>query len=102
MLCRRCRNRFQSFLCIDPQVCDSSDIQQPMHACMLNGIERLLKQVDQNPGSREAEELIEVQRLDIPELQKLMVSGNMLLPSVATCFMGLDNLRSQGLLGNGT
>ena len=53
-------------------------------------------QADETPGTRDAEELIEVQRYSVPDLQELMVSGHMLLPSVATCFMALDRLRRLG------
>ena len=55
-------------------------------------------QTDADPGARDAEELIEVQRCSIPDLQALLVSGNMLLPSVATCFISLERLRQLGHL----
>ena len=55
-------------------------------------------QVDEQPGDRDAEELIEVRRCDVAELKQVLVSGNMLLPSVATCYMALDKLREQKLL----
>ena len=55
-------------------------------------------QADATPGARDAEELIEVQRYALAELQALMVSGHMLLPSVATCFMALEKLKNLGHL----
>ena len=55
-------------------------------------------QADAAPGARDAEELIEVQQYDLAELQALMVSGHMLLPSVATCFMALERLKNMGHL----
>ena len=71
--CVQGMNRFQPFICIDPQE-------------------------DKQPGTRDAEELIEVQRYTVTELKQLLVGGNMLLPSVATCYMALDTLREQKLL----
>ncbi|PRW56079.1 NUDIX hydrolase domain-like [Chlorella sorokiniana] len=69
-----CRNRFHSYLCIDPQP-------------------------DEAPGRRDHEELtIEVVRVGLPELRRLMLSGDMLLPSVTTCFLALERLQQQGLL----
>ena len=55
-------------------------------------------QADGAPGARDAEELIEVHRLGLPELAALMAGGDMLLPSVATCFLALERLRAQGLV----
>ena len=57
-------------------------------------------QVDRQTGSssRDLEEVIEVQRFSIADLRQLMVSGDMLLPSVATCFMALDRLKELDLL----
>ena len=42
------------------------------------------------------EEFIEVHRVGMGELRRLMASGDMLLPSVATCFLALDRLRCLG------
>ena len=57
-----------------------------------------LFQVDPAPGLRDREEVIEVHRLDLQELRQLIASGNMLLPSVCTCFMALEHLASLGLI----
>lgn len=50
------------------------------------------------PGARDPEEFIEVHRIGIAQLRQLMVSGDMLLPSVSTCFMALDHLAGMQLL----
>ena len=53
-------------------------------------------QVDGAPGERDLEEFIEVHRMSLGELRRVMASGDMLLPSVATCFLALDRLRCLG------
>eukprot|EP00775_Hariotina_reticulata_P009708 gene9708-9867_t len=69
-----CMNRFVPFLVIDPQP-------------------------DPNPGSRDAEEAsMEVLRVSVSEFRQLMVSGEMLLPSITTAYMALDKLTSLGYL----
>ncbi|GAB4819899.1 hypothetical protein N2152v2_006945 [Parachlorella kessleri] len=68
-----CANRFTPYLCIDPQP-------------------------DAEPAPRDYEEFIEVLRVGIPELRRLMRSGDMMLPSVATCFWALDELAQLGYL----
>ena len=35
-------------------------------------------------------------RVGLPELRALMMGGDMLLPSVATCFLALERLRCLG------
>ncbi|KAI7843822.1 hypothetical protein COHA_002720 [Chlorella ohadii] len=56
-------------------------------------------EADEAPGRRDHEELtIEVVRVGLPELRRLMLSGDMLLPSVTTCFLALERLQEQGLL----
>lgn len=55
-------------------------------------------QADGTPGARDLEEVIEVHRVGLPELRALMTGGDMLLPSVATCFLALDHLRCLGLI----
>ena len=89
-----CANRFTPFLCIDPQVCPSATgTCRPfslMRACRLNCAH--LSQADNAPGRRDAEEFIEVHRMSIKELRSVMVSGEMLLPSVSTCYMALERL----------
>ncbi len=42
--------------------------------------------------------LPQVVRVGLPELRRLMLSGDMLLPSVTTCFLALERLQQQGLL----
>ncbi|KAF8056772.1 hypothetical protein HT031_006270 [Scenedesmus sp. PABB004] len=69
-----CMNRFVPFLVVDPDT-------------------------DPQPGSRDAEEAsMEVLRLPLDEFRRLMVSGEMLLPSITTAYMALDRLRELGLL----
>ncbi|KAL6757253.1 hypothetical protein V8C86DRAFT_2629459 [Haematococcus lacustris] len=68
-----CANRFTPFLVIDPQV-------------------------DPDPGARDAEEYIEVLRVPVPELRRLLVSGDMMLPSIVTANLALAVLESRGLL----
>ena len=90
-----CANRFTPFLCIDPQVCPlcNRHIFRPfslLWACRLHRAQSL--QADDAPGRRDAEEFIEVHRMAIKELRSIMVSGEMLLPSVSTCYMALERL----------
>lgn len=69
-----CMNRFVPFLAVDPQP-------------------------DLNPGSRDAEEAsMEVLRVPLEEFKSLMLSGDMLLPSITTAYLAMDRLREQGLL----
>jgi len=67
-----CANRFSPYLCINPQE-------------------------DTAPGKRDLEELIEVHRVPLRRLRAIMTSGEMLLPSVSTCYMALEKLRELGL-----
>ena len=39
-----------------------------------------------------------MQRFSVEELRLLVASGDMLLPSVATCYMALDVLRERKLV----
>ena len=41
----------------------------------------------------------QVVRVSLPELRRLMLGGDMLLPSVATCFLALERLQQLGCLG---
>jgi len=41
---------------------------------------------------------MQVERVPLPELRRIMLSGDMLLPSVATCFLALEELQQRGLL----
>lgn len=66
-----CKNRFVPFLVIDPQL-------------------------DHTPGSRDAEEVIEICRITIDELRELLVSGDMLLPSITTSYIALQHLNLLG------
>lgn len=69
-----CMNRFRPFLVVDP------------HG-------------DDNPGTRDLEEVsMEVLRMPLEEFQKLMLGGDMLLPSITTGYMAMDKLRAEGLL----
>jgi hypothetical protein len=47
---------------------------------------------DAAPGARDREEYIEILRVPLPELRRLMRGGEMLLPSVSTCWWGLERL----------
>ncbi len=55
------------------------------------------QQVDPDPGKRDEEELIQIIRVGLPELRSIMASGNMMLPSVVTCHMALEELQSRDL-----
>lgn len=69
------RNAFKPFLIIDPQ-------PDPSGRC-----------------ARDAEEhTIEVLRLSITELKALMHSGQMMLPSIYSCYLALDALAARGLI----
>lgn len=43
--------------------------------------------------------LVQVVRVSLPKLRRLMLGGDMLLPSVATCFLALERLQQLGKLG---
>jgi len=69
-----CRNRFRPYLIIDPKP-------------------------DPNPGARDPEEFgIEIEKVSISELKNIMSSGQMMLPSITTCFFALDKLKEMGYL----
>lgn len=38
---------------------------------------------------------MQVCRVGLPELRRLMVSGDMMLPSVATCFLALERIQEE-------
>lgn len=50
-------------------------------------------QTDKKPGSRDPEEFIEIHRVSLGDLRRIMLSGEMLLPSVTTCFLALERLK---------
>lgn len=60
-----CRNRFTPFIVISPEK-------------------------DENPGHRDQEEFIEVERVSIAELKSLLRSGDMMLPSVTTAYWAFE------------
>ena len=68
-----CRNRFTPFLCLDPEV-------------------------DPDPQPRDEEERIEVLRVSISELRSILRSGEMMLPSMTTCYLTLEELTKRGLI----
>lgn len=68
-----CKNRFTPFLVIDPE-----------H--------------DTNPHPRDLEEFINLQKVDIPTLKKIMFGGDMMLPSIVSCGMALEYLESHNYL----
>lgn len=41
---------------------------------------------------------VQVLRVPLEEFKSLMVSGDMLLPSITTAYLAIDKLREQGLL----
>jgi hypothetical protein len=65
-----CRNKFTPFIALDPVL-------------------------DEQPGKRDLEEYIQVVRVSIPELKKIMKSGAMMLPSVTTCYWAMDYLEER-------
>ncbi|KAJ3157817.1 hypothetical protein HDU89_000196 [Geranomyces variabilis] len=69
-----CRNRFIPFLVLDATP-------------------------DTHPRSRDAEELIEIRRnVSIADLKKIIMNGELMLPSVQTAWMALDYLERNGML----
>lgn len=66
-----CANRFTPFLCIAPHAAATA-------------------------GKQDAEEFIEIHRMSIASLREVMRSGNMLLPSVTTAFMAIEELQRRG------
>lgn len=68
-----CRNQFTPYLCVSPEE-------------------------DLNPLPRDREERIEILRVGVGELRSIMRSGEMMLPSLTTSFLALDELRIRGLL----
>ena len=71
-----CANRFRPYLVVDPRP-------------------------DAAPGGRDAEEWIQVQRVPLGRLRALMRGGDMLLPSLATCWLALERLAELGCIGGG-
>ena len=55
-------------------------------------------QKDESPGQRDAEEFIEVHRVDVAELKQMLTASDMLLPSMTTSFLAFDRLQSLGHL----
>ena len=53
-------------------------------------------QKDDSPGQRDAEEFIEVHRVDLAELRSMLAASDMLLPSMTTAFLAFDKLQSLG------
>uniref|UniRef100_A0A7S0WJV1 Nudix hydrolase domain-containing protein n=1 Tax=Chlamydomonas leiostraca TaxID=1034604 RepID=A0A7S0WJV1_9CHLO len=66
-----CANRFTPFLVVDAEA-------------------------DPTPGTRDAEEYIQVQRVPVSELRRLLVAGDMMLPSIVTAQMALAHLEAAG------
>lgn len=60
-----CCNRFTPFIVFDPQQ-------------------------DTNPGHRDSEEFIEIKRIKIADLKKILRSGELLLPSVTTAYWAFE------------
>ena len=55
-------------------------------------------QRDDSPGQRDAEEFIEVHRVDVSELRRMLVTHDMLLPSMTTSFLAFEKLQGLGHL----
>ena len=55
-------------------------------------------QKDESPGQRDAEEFMEVHRVDLGELSRMLTGADMLLPSITTSFLAFDKLQSLGRL----
>eukprot|EP00208_Stichococcus_sp_RCC1054_P007188 CAMPEP_0206141878 /NCGR_PEP_ID=MMETSP1473-20131121/14512_1 /ASSEMBLY_ACC=CAM_ASM_001109 /TAXON_ID=1461547 /ORGANISM="Stichococcus sp, Strain RCC1054" /LENGTH=269 /DNA_ID=CAMNT_0053536617 /DNA_START=306 /DNA_END=1115 /DNA_ORIENTATION=+ len=68
-----CRNRMRPWLCLGPRPAEV-------------------------PGQREAEEHIEVHRVTLKELRRIIRSGAMMVPSIAACHLALDELQLRGLI----
>jgi hypothetical protein len=68
-----CRNRFTPFLCLDPEA-------------------------HPDPPARDVEERIEILRVRVKELREIMLSGDMMLPSLTTCYLAFDELGKRGLI----
>eukprot|EP00238_Polyblepharides_amylifera_P011671 CAMPEP_0196584240 /NCGR_PEP_ID=MMETSP1081-20130531/46346_1 /TAXON_ID=36882 /ORGANISM="Pyramimonas amylifera, Strain CCMP720" /LENGTH=234 /DNA_ID=CAMNT_0041905379 /DNA_START=280 /DNA_END=984 /DNA_ORIENTATION=- len=58
----------------------------------------LAPEKDHDPGEQDAEELIEVMRIDVSRLKELMFSGDMQTPSIVTCSAALEHLEKMGLI----
>jgi hypothetical protein len=65
-----CANRFTPFIAVDPLA-------------------------DEAPGARDQEEFIRIMRVTVPELRAIMRGGNMMLPSVTTCWWALEFLAAR-------
>lgn len=57
-----------------------------------------MSQVSSGQAHQDAEEYIEVSTVSVKKLKELMFSGEMLLPSVTTCFLALERLKRLGVL----
>ena len=55
-------------------------------------------QRDDSPGQRDAEEFIEVHRVDVSELRRMLVTHDMLRPSMTTSFLAFEKLQGLGHL----
>ncbi len=55
-------------------------------------------QRDDSPGQRDAEEFIEVNRVDLAELRRMLGVSDMLLPCMTTTYLAFDKLQSMGHL----
>ena len=55
-------------------------------------------QPDTAPGSRDAEERIELARVDVATLPALLASEGLLPPAAVTAWLATDRLRELGLL----
>lgn len=54
-------------------------------------------EIDEQPRNKDAEEIIEVHKVCLEDLHNIMVSGQLQLPSLATCYLAFERLKSMGL-----
>jgi len=72
-----CANRFKPFLCLDPTELVETSVEAP----------------------RDAEEFsIQVERVSVEKLRKIMYGGEMMVPSIIAAQMALNYLEERGLL----
>ena len=55
-------------------------------------------QADETPGQRDAEEFIEVHRVSVAQLRDMLITTDMLLPTMTTSYMALERLKQTGHL----
>jgi len=51
---------------------------------------------DEQPRQKDEEEIIEVHKVCLEDLHNIMISGKLQLPSLATCYLAFERLKSMG------